>query len=232
MLNEIEQWSPEVVDKVLEMSERINKDFFPFSLLIPVVLVTVSYILIFYCYRNPGMKSSNYLKVFLTLVYIISSFEILLGTSSYDLAFSLVGTLAMWSVSGLLLLDIYWNKTHFIFRFNEYRIARMLGIGLILTGTLIYPIVEILTGFVWPQMVLFGAECPTTIFLIGLFLVAIPRTNKLILAIITINAVYTGGSCAIFGFPPDFLYAFAGVTGLITLIYYWRDIRFLPLKQD
>jgi hypothetical protein len=232
MLNEIKQWSPEVVDKILEMSERMNEDFFPYSLLIPSLLVIISYILIFYCYKNPGMKSSNLLKAFLTLVYIISGFEILLGTNTYDLVFSLVGTLAMWSISGLLVLDIYWNKTHFIFNFDEYRTIRVSGLILILTGTFIYPMVEILTGFVWPQMVLFGAECPTTIFLIGLFLVAIPRTNKLILTIITINAVYTGGSCAIYGFPPDFLYALAGVIGLIALISYWKVIQFFPLKQE
>ena len=137
-------------------------------------------------------------------------------------------------VSVLLLLDIYWNKTIFTIKIRtlEYRIVRMLGYGLMVTGMLLYPLVEISLGMIWPNMVLFGAECPTTIFLIGLLISATPQTNKLFIAILAVNAIYTGGSFALMGFPVDFLYAFSGIIGLIVIITYWKQIKFLPLKTN
>ena len=94
----------------------------------------------------------------------------------------------------------------------------LLSYFLMIFGLFLYPIVEVLTGFPWPDMVFFGAECPTTIFLIGLFINATPRTNKLLLAIVSINAVYTGFSFGFGGFPVDVFYGLAGLIGLYVLI--------------
>lgn len=44
----------------------------------------------------------------------------------------------------------------------------------------------------WPGMVLFGAGCPTDTFVIGLLIGSLPKTNRLILAIVSTIAVIMG----------------------------------------
>ncbi|MFX1255083.1 MAG: hypothetical protein ACFFCZ_26020 [Promethearchaeota archaeon] len=61
---------------------------------------------------------------------------------------------------------------------------------------------------------------------------ATPKTNKLLLTIVSLNVIYTGGSVAIVGFPTDFLYTAAGVIALIILVNYWKSIKFFPLKEN
>ncbi|MFW9995527.1 MAG: DUF6064 family protein [Candidatus Odinarchaeota archaeon] len=237
----INQWTPELVGNTLDSAAILNDVLFPFSILLPIFFITVTLGLIYYCYKRPGFKSSTYLKLFLAFVYMISGLQALLGEIVRDglntvssLFVGVVGLLAMWLVSLLILLDIYWNKTFFDFTLAdaEYKSVKIAGFILMFTGIVIYPLVEILLGFTWPTMVFFGAECPTTIFLIGLLLSATPRTNKLFILILGINAIITGGSFATMGFPVDFQYAVAGIIGLITVVVYWRDIPIFPLKQD
>lgn len=232
MLEIIAQWTPQMVEQLLQMIAQFNESFFPFSILIPLIFAVLTLSLLYYCYKTPGEKSSNYLKIEIASVYIYSGLTILLGIDTLGSIFGLIGILGMWLISFLLFLDIYWKKTIFEFSFDSFRDAKVLGICLMITGMLVYPLLELILGYVWPGMVLFTAECPTTIFLIGLFLLATPRTNKLLLGLISLNAIYTGGSVALSGFPVDFLYAASGIIGLVMLIRYWKEIPFFPLKSE
>lgn len=229
-INGINQWTPELVDTVMESIAVFNSELFPLSILLPLFLISVTVGLIYYCYKEPGNKSSNYLKLFLAFVYVISGLHVFVGAlfGVMPLPVALIGLSGMWVVSLLLLMDIYWNKTSFDFTLSntEYKPVKITGFALMFTGIVVYPIVEILTGFIWPDIVFFMAECPTTIFLIGLLLTAIPKTNKLLILLIGINAVYTGTSVALMGFPTDLLYAIAGITGIIAMAVYWREITF------
>ncbi|MHA1971447.1 MAG: DUF6064 family protein [Candidatus Hodarchaeales archaeon] len=233
MIESSAQWTPEIVKSVVEMVGKLNEQIYPFSIILPVFFIVMTLGLLYYCYTSPGKQSSTYLKTFLAIIYIVSGLQILLGvTMGLPLMFGLSGLLGMWLVSVLLFLDIYWDKTRITFDLNEFKSVKIIGISLMITGMVIYPIVEILMGFNWPDMVLFGAECPTTIFLIGLLIIAVPKTNKLFLIIIALNAIYTGGSFALMGFPVDILYAGAGIIGVLFTIVYWGEIRFFPLKHQ
>jgi len=233
MIESINQWTPEIVRSVVEMVAKLNNQIYPFSIILPVFFIVTTLGLLYYCYTHPGKQSSTYLKIFLAVIYVFSGLQILLGVAiGLPLEFGISGLLGMWLVSILLLLDIYWDKTRITFKFSEFKSIKIVGIGLMITGMFVYPVVEIIMGFNWPDMVLFGAECPTTIFLIGLLLLAMPETNKLFLLIISINAIYTGGSFALMGFPVDILYASAGIIGIIFTIIYWKAIKFLPLKKN
>ena len=87
-------------------------------------------------------------------------------------------------------------------------------------------------GFTWPRMVLFGAECPTTIFLIGFLLSTFPRTNKILLIVVSLNAIITGTSVAINGAAFDYLYALAGVLGIIMMTKYFHVLFFSNHNEE
>ena len=80
-------------------------------------------------------------------------------------------------------------------------------------------------------MVFFGAECPTTISLIGLFIGSIPKVNKPLFILISLNAIITGGSVAMSGATFDYLYAVSGILGLLMMIIYFRDIFIVKHKK-
>lgn len=213
------------------MAERLNENLYPLSVIIPFASALSFVILILYAKQNPGNKSSTYLKILFAVIYIYSGWTILLMIYE-EAALAIIGGAAMWGIAILLLLDVYWKKATFTFSLESHRWVRIIGLILIISGLLVYPLLEIATGHTWPAMVLFTAECPTTTSLIGLYLTAVPKTNKLLLAIISLNAAYTGFAVALAGFLTDALYGIAGVFGLLTLIIYWREISFLPLKEE
>ncbi|MBD3407540.1 MAG: hypothetical protein GF411_15595 [Candidatus Lokiarchaeota archaeon] len=225
------QWTPEIIQLILEMAEKLNESLYPFSVIIPLVSAVTFVILIVYAQKNPGNTSSTYLKILFAIIYVYSGLTILLMIGE-EAAFAIAGGVAMWGIALLLVLDAYWKKATFTFSFESHIWIRIIGVILIISGIVLYPIIEIVTGHVWPAMVLFTAECPTTISLIGLYLTAVPKTNKLLLAIISLNAAYTGFAVALAGFLTDALYGIAGVFGILALIIYWKEISFLPLKEE
>lgn len=232
MVYDMLQWTPEIVQLILEMTAQMNEALYPLSLLIPLGSAATFVLLMLYARREPGQRSSNYLKILFALIYVYSGGTILLMLGETEIIFAMVGAIAMWGVALLLLIDVYWDKTRFTLNLETFTHIRLGGVILIIMGVLIYPVLEVLTGHVWPAMVLFTAECPTTISLIGLYLTAVPKSNKLLLSVVSLNAVYTGFAVALAGFLTDVLYGMAGLAGLLAIIVYWRDISFLPIRPD
>ena len=108
------------------------------------------------------------------------------------------------------------KKHHLIHTKNIEK--KIIGIVLIIFGTIFYPIVEYFTGFSWPGIAVFGMECPTTIAVIGLLILTFGNSSKLVLLFLCINASFTGTSVALYGAEFDWTYAIAGYIGVIVLI--------------
>ena len=84
-------------------------------------------------------------------------------------------------------------------------------------------------GFTYPRIIFFGAECPTTISLIGILIGSIPKVNKLLFILISVSAIFIGFSVAINGATFDYLLGLAGVLGILMLTIHFNDI-FLTKK--
>ncbi len=210
------------VDAILRAVEKLNTQMGLFAVIIPLLFAVIVVLLLLYCYRNPGRKSSRALIGSLAVIYVFSGWTIFAGRSEMGTTEALVGAIALWFVAFLLIIDtiFHWTEVRWPERFD----LKVFSVFFMVAGIFIYPLLEMILGFKWPDMVLFGAECPTTIFLIGLFIGSIPRVNKPLFVIISLNAIATGGSVAMNGAPFDYLYALAGVVGIVMIVKYFRRI--------
>lgn len=215
-------FNQEDVAGMLKGIERLNTSMGPFAVIIPLFLAVVVLVLLWYCYKSPGKKSSTVLMASLAVIYVFSGGTIYAGKNEMGDAMAWGGAIALWVVALLLAIDaiLHWTEV----RWPERRDLKVLSIFFMAAGIILYPILEMALGFTWPGMVLFGAECPTTIFLIGLFIGSIPKVNKPLFVIVSLNAIATGVSVAMNGAPFDYLYAIAGIAGITMLIKYFRDI--------
>jgi hypothetical protein len=204
------------VEGMLQAIVKLNMIMGPFAVIIPVFFAIVVILLLLRCYKNHGRKTSTALIGSLALIYVFSGWTIFAGRAEMGTGMALIGAIALWLVAVLLIIDTMFHWTEV--RWPERIDLRVLSISLMAAGILLYPLLEMALGFTWPRMVLFGAECPTTIFLIGLFIGSIPRVNKPLFVIVSLNALATGGSVAINGASFDYLYAIAGVAGITMII--------------
>jgi hypothetical protein len=210
------------VEAILKGIVQLNTDFGLWSIVIPVIFAAVVILLLLRSYKKPGITESRLVMGSLSVIYVYSGLTIFLGSPSMGSMISLIGAFAMWFVALLLALDAILNWTDV--KMPENTCLKIVSIGLMATGILIYPLAEIILGFTWPRMVLFGAECPTTIFLIGLFIGCVPKVNRLLFCIVSLNAILTGFSVAMNGAPFDYLYGISGVAGVVVMIAYFKEL--------
>ncbi|RKX83840.1 MAG: hypothetical protein DRP57_07130 [Spirochaetes bacterium] len=218
----------EKVEEILKGIVWLNKEMGIWALIVPAVFAAVVLFLLYSCYKNPGKKTSRLLLAVYVLIYIYSGFTIFIGKDFMGLKEALTGAVALWIVAVLLIADIIFNWTEV--RLPEKAHLKIISVFFILAGIFFYPLLEIALGFVFPRMVFIGAECPTTISLIGIFIGSIPRVNKPLFILVSLNAIFTGASVALNGAPFDYLYAASGIFGLLMLVIYFRDI-FLGKKK-
>lgn len=215
-------FSREDVENILEGIVNLNVAMGPFAVIIPLFFAIAVIVLLLYCYKNPGRKSSAALMGSLAVIYVFSGWTIFTGRNEMGTTMAMAGAVGLWTVALLLVLDVifHWTEVRWPVRLD----LRILSISFMVAGLFLYPLLEVGLGFTWPRMVLFGAECPTTIFLIGLFIGSIPKVNKPLFVIASLNAIATGLSVAVNGAPFDYLYALAGVAGVTMLIKDFKGI--------
>jgi len=212
----------EMTEQILKGIVWLNEKMGIWSFILPVVFAAGVLYFLIRSYRNPSVKNSRLLLAAYALVYVFAGWTIFIGKDFMGTGAAVGGAVGLWSVSFFLVLDIFFKWTEV--KISENKFLRFTSWFFIFAGIFLYPVLEIALGFTYPQMVFFGAECPTTISLIGLLIGSIPKVNKPLFVLISINAVATGGSVALSGATFDYLYAVSGIFGIITMIVYFKDI--------
>jgi len=214
-------YSKEMVEKILEGIVWSNNLMGIWTFIIPAVFAIAVLFQLFRSYKNPSKKNSRILMGIYAVIYLFSGYSIYMGKEFYG-DDALIGSIALWIVSLFLILDVIFNWTQI--KLSENKTLRYTSLFLIFGGIFLYPLIEMATGFTYPRMVFFGAECPTTISLIGIFIGSIPKINKPLFIIVSLDAIFTGFSVAINGATFDYFFGFAGVLGIIMLIIYFKKI--------
>ncbi len=212
----------EMTEQILKGIVWLNERMGIWSFIFPVVFAAGILYFLIRAYRNPSVKNSRLLLAAYALVYVFAGWTIFIGKDFMGTGAAVGGAVGLWSVSFFLVLDIFFKWTEV--RISENKFLRFTSWFFIFAGIFLYPVLEIALGFTYPRMVFFGAECPTTISLIGLLIGSIPKVNKPLFVLISINAVATGGSVALSGATFDYMYALAGIFGIIMMIVYFKDI--------
>ncbi len=212
----------ENTEQILNGIVWLNEKLGIWSFIIPIIFALSVLISLFFAYTNPNKKNTKIVLGIYAIIYLFSGYSIFIGKDFMGLKVALGGAIGLWFVCFMLILDIIFKWT--VIQLSEDKFLRIVSLFLILGGIFLYPIVEILTGFTYPRMVFFGAECPTTISLIGIFIGSVPKINRPLFIIISLNAIFTGLSVAISGAVFDYFYAFSGIMGIIVIIVYFKDI--------
>ena len=212
----------EMTEQILKGIVWLNERMGIWSFILPVVFAAGVLYFLIRAYRNPSVKNSRLLLAAYALIYVFAGWTIFIGKDFMGTGAAVGGAVGLWSVSFFLVLDIFFKWTEV--KISENKFLRFTSWFFIFAGIFLYPVLEIALGFTYPRMVFFGAECPTTISLIGLLIGSIPKVNKPLFVLISINAVATGGSVALSGATFDYLYAVSGIFGIITMIVYFKDI--------
>ena len=215
-------FNKEMTEQVLQGIVWLNEKMGIWSIIIPIIFAIAVLALLIKNYRKPSLSNSRLILSAYAVIYIFSGWTIFIGKDFMGQSFALAGAFALWFIALFLILDVIFKWT--IVKLSDNIILKFVSLFLIFGGIFLYPVIEIIFGFVYPRMVLFGAECPTTISLIGIFIGSIPKVNKPLFVIISLNAIFTGTSFAVSGAAFDYFYAFAGLLGTIFMIIYFKKI--------
>jgi len=211
------------LEHLLEQIGQYNQMFFPFSLILPSALALMAILLVLFRFTRPNARSGCLMNLFLALLYAIAGFETFYPTFLGEVTVEyIIGAVIMWVFSLLFVWDAFQRKT--AYRLSPRTDLKVLSLLLMSYGIFVYPLVEWMLGFTWPKMVFFGAECPSTIFTIGLLIGSIPRVNKIIYVALSIGAVISGGTFSMLGATFDIAYFASGVCGLLMLIKYRKEV--------
>lgn len=182
---------------------------------------------IFYLFAVAGVifvlkrtrKISYWISLFLSFLWVW------MGVVYHYLFFSDINKAArvfavFFILEGILFLGTtIRKKTIFIFEHNLFGFT---GLGLIFIALLIYPLLGLLAGHVYPDSPTFGLPCPTTIYSLGFILLGI-NTLPGYLYIIPVIWSLIGTSAAFsLGIIEDLS---LGISGLISLILYFFHRR-------
>ena len=214
-------YNKEMVKKILDGIVWFNNVLGIWAFIIPLVFALAVLIQLYRSYKKPSTANSRILMGIYAIIYLFSGYSIYIGKDFMG-ADALVGGIALWLVSFFLVLDVIFNWTHI--KLSDNKTLRYVSLFFIFTGIFLYPLAEIATGFTFPRMVFFGAECPTTISLIGIFIGSIPKVNKPLFVLVSLNAMFTGISVAVYGAAFDYLYGLAGIFGTLFLLVYFKQI--------
>ena len=211
-----------MVEQTLDGIASLNLQLGIWSFILPAIFVLAVLWALFRCYRDPSFTNTHLLLAIYAVIYVFGGWTIFAGRDVMGLQTALGGAIGLWFVTLFLVLDIIFHWTEV--KIPEKKELKIISWSLIFTGIFLYPLVEIMFGFTYPRMVFFGAECPTTISLIGLFIGSIPKVNKPLLVIISLNAIFTGGYFAVNGASFDYLYVLSGLLGSLMLLIYFKEI--------
>ena len=192
-----------------------NVSIFPMQIITLVIAVILTCLL----FVRPSTIVSKLIKIYLsfTFVWFVLMFPF---EGVFKIGFGLVHIV----IAILFFIDIFTAKIEF--KFPETSGKRYFMLFLIFSAFALYPLIEYMSGHLYPKILLFGvAPCPTTIFSLALLIGAVPKVGKLIFILLIFSAISSGLSAPIMlGVWADLLLLVSGIYGLITLVKNWKLI--------
>ena len=194
---------------------------FPLPLILSIISISVLGTIFIFSLLKSEKNFLRYFKGVLSINYILIGFILLLATLYYNSWYNFLGSLVTWIIAILLIRNLKDNK---VVRENyETKYIIVISVSLIILSLVIYPMIQILMGSSWSNIILFGfGKCPTTMFLIGILILSPRKNNKFLLVLTSTIGVIVGFQMSIIGFYADFLYMIAGIIGIIFTIKSWN----------
>ena len=204
---------PFTTEQFLQLFEIYNKSIWPAQLIAYLLGISALILII----RNKP-RSDSFINV------ILGTFWIWMGAVYHILFFSGINPAAyifgfLFILQGILFLVLNRteHKLQFIFRKDLYG---LIGGLFILYAMIVYPLLGLAFGHIYPQSPVFGvAPCPTTIFTFGILLLTKERIPYWLLIIPGLWALIGFSAAVQLTIYEDMGLVIAGVTGVTLLIY-------------
>lgn len=154
---------------------------------------------------------------------VLALFWLWMGVVYHGLYFTPINFLAplfaaLFVIQGLLLVWRLVVRGGIAFRFQRDAIGYT-AYGLMMFALIVYPLLSVAAEHAWPRMPVFGvAPCPTTIFTLGLLLLAQPKVPFLLMIVPLLWSLVGASSALLLAMPEDLSLPLAGVTALIVAI--------------
>jgi len=192
-----------------------NVSIFPMQ----IITLVVAVILTFWLLVKPSAGINKLMKAYLSFTFVWFVFMF-----PFEGVLKIIFGLLHLAIAMLFFIDIFTAKIEF--KFPETSGKRTFMLFLIFSAFALYPLIEYMSGHLYPKILLFGiAPCPTTIFSLALLIGAVPKVGKIIFILLILPAIFSGLSVPIMlGVWADLLLLFTGVYGLIILIKNWKLI--------
>ena len=156
-----------------------NDSIFPMQIITLVVAIILTYLL----FVRPSTGVNKLIKAYLSLTFVwfvlMFPFE---GVPKI-----IFGILHI-AIAILFFIDIFTAKIEF--KFPETSGKKYFMLFLIFSAFALYPLIEYMSGHLYPKILLFGvAPCPTIIFSLALLIGAVPKVGKLIFILLIFSAI-------------------------------------------
>jgi len=103
-----------MVQQFFEAMDWYNTEFFPYSIIIPIIFTIGVLGLVFYCFKKPDLRRSAYLKAFVALIYFVFGLTLWVALKPINYRLGLSMALGNWFISFLLFAEAFWwKKLHF-----------------------------------------------------------------------------------------------------------------------
>ena len=213
------------LELLLDAIRDVNLALFPLPVvaLLHALAISVA-LLVFFGSRerrtwvNAATKTWLALSLFLLVAFILCVAGVLSQSGASYVAVLYVGAVPYGALGVLFFVDIWRRRIDFAS--GRRSVRRYIGLTVALGGVLLYPITQLLAGYRYPRLVVYGAEVPTVTYVIGLLIMALPRFAalcKAFLALICVVGILAGGGGVVIGYWNDLYFAVAGVLGLFFL---------------
>ena len=101
-----------------------------------------------------------------------------------------------------------------------------IGVALVIYAAILYPLIGMWTGHVYPEMPVFGVTpCPVTIFTFGMFLLTTQPISRWLLVIPFIWSLIGGSAAVLLHVPQDWLLLVSGFITVLLIIVRDRAVQ-------
>ncbi len=209
---------PFTIGQFLEVFAAYNRAVFPMQ----VILVSAALLAIFLAVKA-SKSSSKFISTILAFLWLwMGAAYHLSFFSSINPVAVLFGAFFIFEAVILFYTGVLKDELSFRFRFDT---SGVLGILLILYALVVYPLLGIVFGHVYPQSPTFGLPCPTTIFTFGLLMWTDKKVPWYILPIPFLWSLIGIAAALSLGIWEDIALPLAGIIGTAVLLWHNR-IRF------
>jgi len=203
---------PFTIDQFLQVIKDYNLSVWPMQ----IVFYAIGFLGIFFGFRRTT-HSANIINFALASLWLWTGIVYHIGFfSGINKAAYLFGGFSIFQGILFLYSGVFKNSITYAFRPDLYGWT---GLLFIFYSLAVYPVIGYFSSHAYPYAPTFGLPCPTTIFTMGMLLLADKKISLWIL-VIPLSWAIIGTSAALnFGIKEDLGLIISGITGLVLIAH-------------